>query len=113
MKPKLYPPSMSNLNEARNLVGPVHGTRNKDWLAKRTPKPGPESCSGRRGCRIAMKQRNGPLPPPATEFEVYAGVDFANASCGFANCGGSNTTVSLNENIIRVADVDAAPAEIG
>jgi hypothetical protein len=85
------------------------GTKTGSLNASRSLGAGP----GRRGCRIAMKQRNGPLPPPATEFEVYAGVDFANASCGFANCGGSNTTVSLNENIIRVADVDAAPAEIG
>jgi hypothetical protein len=31
----------------------------------------------------------------------YLFVDLANASCGFANCGGTNTTVLLNENIIR------------
>jgi outer membrane immunogenic protein len=31
----------------------------------------------------------------------YLFVDLGNASCGFANCGGSKTTVSLNENIIR------------
>jgi outer membrane immunogenic protein len=31
----------------------------------------------------------------------YLFVDLGNASCGFANCGGTNTTVSLNENIIR------------
>jgi outer membrane immunogenic protein len=31
----------------------------------------------------------------------YLFVDLGNASCGFANCGDTNTTVSLNENIIR------------
>ena len=36
-----------------------------------------------------------------TNKAEYLFVDLADASCGFANCGGTNTTVSLNENIIR------------
>jgi outer membrane immunogenic protein len=39
--------------------------------------------------------------PNWTAKAEYLFVDLANASCGFANCGGTNTTVSLNENIIR------------
>ena len=31
----------------------------------------------------------------------YLFVDLANASCGTTNCGGTTTTVSFNENIIR------------
>jgi hypothetical protein len=33
----------------------------------------------------------------------YLFVDLANASCGFTNCSGTNTTVSLNENILRAS----------
>jgi len=36
-----------------------------------------------------------------TAKAAYLFVDLGNASCGFANCGGTNTTVSINENIIR------------
>jgi len=39
--------------------------------------------------------------PNWTAKAEYLFVDLANASCGFANCGGTSTTVSLNENIIR------------
>ena len=39
--------------------------------------------------------------PYWTARAEYLFVDLANASCGFTNCGGTNTTVSLNENIIR------------
>ena len=39
--------------------------------------------------------------PNWTAKAEYLFVDLANASCGFANCGGTNTTVSLNENILR------------
>jgi hypothetical protein len=42
-----------------------------------------------------------PFAPNWTAKAEYLFVDLANASCGFANCGGTNTTVSLNENIIR------------
>jgi outer membrane immunogenic protein len=31
----------------------------------------------------------------------YLLVDLGNASCGTANCGGTTTTVSLNENVVR------------
>ena len=31
----------------------------------------------------------------------YLFVDLGNASCGAGNCGGSTTTVSLNENVVR------------
>ncbi len=31
----------------------------------------------------------------------YLFVDLGNASCGTANCGGTTTTVSLNENVVR------------
>jgi outer membrane immunogenic protein len=39
--------------------------------------------------------------PNWTAKAEYLFVDLANTSCGFANCGGTNTTVSLNENILR------------
>ncbi len=39
--------------------------------------------------------------PNWTAKVEYLFVDLANASCGTANCGGTTTTVSLNENIIR------------
>ena len=45
--------------------------------------------------------------PNWTAKVEYLFVDLANASCGFGNCGGGtlatpvNTTVSLNENIVR------------
>ena len=57
------------------MVGSVHGTMNKDWLAERTPKPGAGHVLVAADAEFAMKQRNGPLPPPAAEFEVYAGAD--------------------------------------
>jgi opacity protein-like surface antigen len=31
----------------------------------------------------------------------YLFVDLGNVSCGAANCGGTTTTVSLNENVVR------------
>jgi outer membrane immunogenic protein len=39
--------------------------------------------------------------PNWTAKAEYLFVDLANASCGFANCGGTHTAVSLNENIVR------------
>jgi outer membrane immunogenic protein len=39
--------------------------------------------------------------PNWTAKVEYLFVDLANASCGFASCGGTTTTVSLTENVFR------------
>ncbi len=39
--------------------------------------------------------------PSWTAKVEYLFVDLANASCGAGNCGGTTTTVSLTENVIR------------
>jgi outer membrane immunogenic protein len=39
--------------------------------------------------------------PNWTAKVEYLFVDLANAACGTVNCGGTTTTVSLNENVIR------------
>ena len=55
------------------------------------------------GCRrrVSIHELHYAIAPNWTAKVKYLFVDLANASCGFANCGGTNTTVLLNENVIR------------
>jgi outer membrane immunogenic protein len=41
------------------------------------------------------------ITPILTAKVEYLFVDLGSASCGPANCGGTNTSVSLNENVVR------------
>jgi outer membrane immunogenic protein len=43
----------------------------------------------------------GAFAPNWTAKVEYLYVDLGSMSCGFANCGGTTTTVSLTENVIR------------